>query len=390
MKRHDPVAQVERSPAASRRCSEIERPPMPRKVKRKGGTVWEVRYREHGHHRSRVFDTKRDADLFTTEIRQRKRLGTLGQMDAGEVLVSAFAVEWWQLHAETNLERSTRESYASIWDKHVLPRVGEYPLREITPELVAKLRAELTASGVGDATTRKALYIFQSVLAHAVLRGLISHNPVKAVKKPRHRPASVRPLAPATVEAMRFGMDPADATLISVLAYAGLRPGEALALRWHHVRERTILVESSISFGEEKGTKTQRTRTVRILQPLVADLREWRLGAGRPDESSLVFARPGGAAWKDHDWRNWRRRVYQPAAKAAGVASRRPYDLRHSFVSLLIQEGVSIVEVARQAGHAPEECLKTYAHVFEEIDPGERRPAAEVIGTARRDVRSAA
>ena len=60
---------------------------------------------------------------------------------------------------------------------------------------------------------------------------------------------------------------------------------------------------------------------------------------------------------------------------AAGLEAGRPYDLRHSFVSLLIHEGVSIVEVARQAGHSPEECLRTYAHTFEEFDrPSARQP----------------
>ena len=57
-------------------------------------------------------------------------------------------------------------------------------------------------------------------------------------------------------------------------------------------------------------------------------------------------------------------------------------------MSLLIHEGVSIVEVARQAGHAPEECLRTYAHVFEEFDPAERLPAKEAIRAARVPVSS--
>jgi hypothetical protein len=51
--------------------------------------------------------------------------------------------------------------------------------------------------------------------------------------------------------------------------------------------------------------------------------------------------------------RNWRKHAFVPAAQAAGLNAPRPYDLRHSFVSLLINEGVSIVEVARQAGHLP-------------------------------------
>ena len=83
------------------------------------------------------------------------------------------------------------------------------------------------------------------------------------------------------------------------------------------------------------------------------------------------------------DYRNWRKRAFVPAAKAAGLNEPRPYDPRHSFVSLLINEGVSIVEVARQAGHSPEECLRTYAHTFEEFDPADRQPAEAVIAGAR-------
>ncbi len=65
----------------------------------------------------------------------------------------------------------------------------------------------------------------------------------------------------------------------------------------------------------------------------------------------------------------------------------RPYDLRHSFVSLLIHEGRNVVEVARQAGHSPTMALDVYAHVFDEFDPGERVSAEEQIRRAReRDV----
>ena len=104
------------------------------------------------------------------------------------------------------------------------------------------------------------------------------------------------------------------------------------------------------------------------MSPLAQDLREWRLASGRPGDGDLVFPRPDGGPWRDTDYRNWRKRTFAPAAGDAGLALR-PYDLRHSFVSLLIREGQSIVEVARQAGHSPAVCLSTYAHVFDEFDP---------------------
>ena len=122
---------------------------------------------------------------------------------------------------------------------------------------------------------------------------------------------------------------------------------------------------------------------MRLLDPLAQDLAEWRLACGRPAERILLFPRHDGEAWQDHDYRNWRKRHFRPAAVAAGVERPRPYDLRHSFVALLIHEGVSIVEVARQAGHSPAVCLRTYAHVIEEFDPAVRRSAADEIRRAR-------
>ena len=176
--------------------------------------------------------------------------------------------------------------------------------------------------------------------------------------------------------------------LVSVLAYAGLRPGEALALTWIHIRERTILVERAVALGEFKTTKTSRARTVRMLAPLAADLREWRIGQGMPLDEALVFPGRGGPVWGHDAWHYWRRRVFTPAAKASGVDSPvRPYDLRHSFVSLLLAEGANVVEIARQAGHSPTMTLSTYAHLFDEAASAERVSAEDEIRRARQFVR---
>jgi integrase len=143
----------------------------------------------------------------------------------------------------------------------------------------------------------------------------------------------------------------------------------------------------AVSIGTISETKTPRRRTVRLLSELADDLNEWRLRSGRPDPRALVFPGHDGRPWTRTAYQNWRRRVYGPAADAAGVEQARPYDLRHSFVSLLIAEGHNVVEVARQAGHSPKMALDTYAHVFEEFDPIERVDAANRIRKAREAVR---
>ena len=60
-----------------------------------------------------------------------------------------------------------------------------------------------------------------------------------------------------------------------------------------------------------------------------------------------------------------------------------PYDLRHSFCSLLIAEGASVVEVAAQAGHSPTMTLNTYGHVMDELAGDKRKDAEAAIRDAR-------
>jgi integrase len=310
------------------------------------------------------------------------------RLEGGRETLGEFAETWWRTYAIPNLAPKTRRIYAELWDRHVLPRIGGMTLRKLSPEVVASFRADLTAAGVGDATVRKTLAFVQGMLQRAVEWRRIDSNPVRAVRKPPQRRARVvEPPPAAAVEQIRAELRSRkhlrDATLVCVLAYAGLRPGEALALEWRHVRERTILVERGVALGDVKPTKTGQTRTVRLLAPLATDLAEWRLACGRPDSSSLVFPGWNGEPWRDTAYRNWRRRIFAPAAEAAGLDGSRPYDLRHLFCSLLLAEGASVVEVARQAGHSPAMTLSTYGHVIEELEGAESRSAEAVIRAAR-------
>ena len=125
-----------------------------------------------------------------------------------------------------NLEPSTRRRYLEVWGTHLLPRVGDYQLREITPTVVEDLCGQLRGAAVGVQT--QALMLLQGILRRAVVRGLIPVNPVSVVDKPR-QPATRRPqpLEPLTIALIRTRLRQGDATLVSLLAYAGLRPAEA-------------------------------------------------------------------------------------------------------------------------------------------------------------------
>jgi integrase len=359
-----------------------------RKVSIRTGVRWEVRGRVGGRGSKSVrkrFLRKEDAQRWATEQMRSKQLG--GIVTVSKLTLDEYGAAWWE-RAERELAPATLRSYKGVLRRHILPRLGTVRISNLNPPTVARFQSDLRRGGVGTPTIRLAMAVVSAICRDAVERGEMHANPVRAIKKPSaERARNIVCLAPAKVEALRNQMPTdQDALLVSVLAYAGLRPGEALALTWGDVGERTLRVNKSLSLGGERETKTRRDRTVRLLQPLVDDLKEARVALGRiPSASERIFPRTSdGGDWTEFCYRNWRRRAFKEAVRHAGLPeSTRPYDLRHAFCSLLIAEGASVVEVAAQAGHAPTITLDTYSHVMEEMTGRQRTDAASAIRRAR-------
>ncbi len=164
------------------------------------------------------------------------------------------------------------------------------------------------------------------------------------------------------------------------MAYAGLRPGEALALRWRDVG-RVMVVDRAVSDGVVRQTKTNKRRTVDVVPPLAADLDLHRSKVADPD--ALVCA---GGRGQVLDLNNWRARVWADACTAA-KAKTTPYDGRHSYASLLIHEGRALPYVTAALGHASATTtLDHYAHVFDEARLAHGTPMVEAITAARADL----
>jgi integrase len=342
-----------------------------------------------GTRRRRGFDTFEEADLERARLAlELAQTGTIGGTKD-----NTLAALWpiYRADAVARLAEATIISYDRGWSRHLAPRFGDVALDEITPRSVAQWRADMLAKGIGRETVRRAMVLLQAMFTLGVEWGEAERNPVSVVRKPRQgRLRAIEVLDPATVEAVRRALlasgDYFSATLVSVLAYAGVRPGEAIGLERRHVREDTILVEQAVSYGKLKLQKTGRVyRTVDLLPELREDILTWcdMKDITRPD--TPLFGRSDGAWMTLDDWKNWRRRSVNATTEAIGLGRPRPYDLRHSFASLMIRDGnTSIVELAEQLGHSPTETLKTYAHVFAEHRRQPRVPASELIRAARR------
>ena len=366
-----------------------------RVTRRKDGstyTAWRVRWEEGDRMPSRTFDLKRDAQLFDAEVKRRRGLGSLAALDAGRESLDSYVSYTWAPTHVALLAPKTRSLYTGLYDHHISPTLGGVALRELNTEMIARWQSDRLAAGAGPVAVNKALTLLGGILQRAAeSTGRIDGNPVRLVRKAR-LPArkEVRPLAPVTVEAMRAASSPRDATLFSVLAYSGMRPGEALALQWGDLRERTLLIERALSLGDEKDTKTTAHRTVRLLAPLAADLREWQMRSGRPGDRALIFPGHDGEPWSESAYKSWSRRAFRRALDAADVEHAVPYALRHSFASLLLHEGRSVIYVARQLGHGAQLTLRTYGHVIDELEDSPHQDAQDAIFAARSHRRAAA
>jgi integrase len=133
--------------------------------------------------------------------------------------------------------------------------------------------------------------------------------------------------------------------------------------------------------------KTGRTRVVPLLPVVRQELAALQLHQGRPGPCGAIIATSSGERWSDSRSRSFRRHRWSKVAPGM-----RPYDLRHAYMSLMIQGGDTVVEVAKWAGRSPHVCLSTYAHLFdtvtERIDPDQAIRAAR-YGTGADQERAA-
>ena len=286
-------------------------------------------------------------------------------------------LETWFERGRIEWARSTQQHRAAILDKWIAPYLSGVRLRDLGEARVRRWRHDVHGDGCSPQQCNQALRVLSAALGAAVGDGHLPSNPCLRVKRLTVPKPRARVMTPDQIERLRVAMpSQRDRVLLGLLAYAGLRPEEALALRWIDVG-RLLVIDRAFTHGEEKGTKTNQRRTVEIIKPLAADLEALRAGSGG---EGLVA--PSGTGGHLH-LGNWRNRIWIPACARAGVEAT-PYDCRHSYASLLIHAGRSPLAVAAALGHASGETTwKHYAHVFEEAQLASSTPVEDAILAAR-------
>jgi integrase len=305
-----------------------------------------------GKQRAKTLRTKKEARAFLAQVESDAARGTYVDPHAGRrVLLRDFASDWL---AGRTVEATTDERTRSILRTHVLPRWGDWPLAQIDHLSVQQWVREMSGRRAA-ATVKKALNVMSLILASAVRSRLLAVNPCAGVRLPSNR-RSPGGIATVTREEFTGKLLPATPVeyraLLSVAAGCGLRWGECAGLPWDavdleagelHVRQVAVEIGGRLRLRPYPKSRAG-LRTV-PMPAFVVDALHQR----RPEPAvGLVFATRSGAPIRRPNFR----RVWVAAVARSGLPpGLRFHDLRDSYATWLVSDGVPINVVSRLMGH---------------------------------------
>jgi integrase len=288
--------------------------------------------------------------------------------------------EWLEL--QTHLRPRTHDLYRTALHRHLAPRIGTMPIGDVDEDVIAGVIADLEIQGLSGWTVRGILVPLGRVLAYAVRRRLIPENPIRRLER-RERPHVVRRemriLRSEEIDALLRAATPAYHPLLATAVFTGARQSELLGLQWVdvdfdggvvHVRRQ---LDRSGSYTEPKTPKA--LRGVVLMPSLAALLHKQRIRSSHGGPTDPVFAIASG---RPMYYRNVTRRGLAAAMTKAALAREgeprlRFHDLRHTYASLLIAQGLNVVFISRQLGHAsPSMTLDVYGGLFDRAEHSRR------------------
>ncbi len=335
-------------------------------IRRTENGRWQARYRDpNGRERARNFTRRIDAERFLIGVESDKLRGQWIDPEAGRIRLSEVTERWYSTTAP--LKPKTRSGYRSLLDSRIVPYLGDLQLRQIDPVVVRDWVVDLQADGLSASRIRQARNVLHAIFNMAVDGSMISRNPVVGVKTPPVVTPPRRFLTAEQVGRLADAIESPYDLLVLVLAYSGIRFGEAAALRRSHcdlegsrlhIAESLAEVAGQLHFGT---TKTHRQRVVALPATIRDQLRD-HLDTTNPPSNDLVFKSQRGQPLR---YSNFRQRLWTPAVQRAGLAGLEIHELRHTAASLMINQGADPKLIQSQLGHSSISITyDIYGHLF--------------------------
>ena len=310
----------------------------------------------------------------------------------GRYTVGQWMEVWFEHYAKVKVRSSSHQTYRGYIDNHIKPSIGKIPLEKLTSLELQKLYKKLLeggrveriesrkqSKGLSAKTVRKIHQIISSAMKLAQEQKLIASNPAEGCALPRMGHQEMKTLPVEQLHSfLREAKDSGVFELYYLELATGLRRGELLGLKWEDIdlERGDLRVRRQIARinGEvvEAPLKTKNAyRTLPLAEDTVSILLEQKKKvAGSP----WVFPSSTGGPISPDSVLHMLHRVL----KRAGLPRIRFHDLRHTFATLALQNGVDVKTVSGMLGHfSAGFTLDTYAHVT----TASQRQAAKTMGS---------
>ncbi len=277
----------------------------------------------------------------------------------------------WLSSKKPSIRHSTYEQYNGHVKIHLKPYFRRLKINQVNFDAVESFKRHCLKKGVTLPTLRKILINLGAILTYAVRMRYTDYNPARDIEKPKGTSSNPDSremviLKPAEIRAL---LDKAgsqkDKVLFMTAVLTGLREGELFGLKWGDLdwANSQLLVRRTYNHGRfyDPKSKTSRRR-VDLAPELIRELKKWRL-ACPPSSLDLVF--PTTIGTPENAAAMLYRRFF-PALTRAKLPRIRFHQLRHTFASLLIDQGEHPKYIQTQLGHSSiQVTMDIYGHLME-------------------------
>jgi integrase len=312
---------------------------------------------------ARIHSTKRKAQEFAEQVEVDKRSGSYVAPKLGRVTMAELAVNWLARKQKAAAPSHYR-TLETAWRVHVQPRWGAVAVADV--DLLGVEDWITDMSDKSATVVLRAYGVLSGILADAVKGKRLPANLAKGVENLPRKTGERRVYLSADDVARLADESGEHRVLVLVLAYTGIRWGEAIGLRVRDVqflRRRLSVQENAVQIGVVHAvgpTKGREARSVSVPEFVLNELST--LCAGKAP-GALVFGDGARYLPRPKSSNGWFRR----AVKAAGVQHVTPHALRHSCASLAVSAGVNVLVLARMLGHNdPSVTLRVCADRFDD------------------------
>jgi integrase len=316
----------------------------------KDGTLskdWWINYRIHGkQYKRKIGPNKKLAEQVLHDIELKALRGEyLGIHEAKKITFADYAKEYLDW-ARAHKSAGTHALNAHCAER--LRRVFTGSLAAITARQLEQYISQRRAS-VAPATVNIELSLLKHMCVKAIEWNYLKANPLKSVKFLKEPPGRLRYLTREEIDALIAACAPHLRPIVVMGLNTGMRRSELLGLTWADIDFAT----RSITL---RRTKSNRLRVIPINQTLYEELQQ----LPRHLYSPYVFCNDKGDPFSDV------RHAFQTACRRAGIAGFRFHDLRHTFASHLVMNGVNLRAAQHLLGHQDIRMTLRYSHLSQE------------------------